>query len=96
VRAGTRKPTIARVMRWAEEAAVPREPEVRAAFKEAQAALDRRAPELRRQVGARVPLRVLPRLEFHPWLGLRPSQLLNAAREGLAGASRRGGPEERA
>lgn len=88
VRAGTRKPTVARVMGWAERAAVPSDPVLQAAFKEAKAALDRRAPELRRQVGARVPLRILPRLEFHPWLGSAPNELLNAARQGMTNASR--------
>ncbi|KAA0158694.1 hypothetical protein FNF28_06129 [Cafeteria roenbergensis] len=88
VRAGTRKPTVARVMGWAERAAVPSDPVLRAAFKEAKSALDRRAPELRRQVGARVPLRILPRLEFHPWLGSAPNELLNAARQGMTSAAR--------
>jgi ribosome-binding factor A len=87
VRSGTVKPTMARVMRWAEDAAVPTDPILRSAFKSTRAALERCAPALRVQVAAQVPLRLSPRLEFHAWVGVQPAELLNAARRGMTQAS---------
>jgi ribosome-binding factor A len=89
VRSTTKKPTLARVMRWAESSLEPEDEIGRTKFKEVKLALEMAAGELRRHVGSQVPLRVLPRLEFHPWIGEDPVELVKRARRGFSEASMR-------